>query len=105
LRPGISSRTGRRKSASLRDGVPKLALHAKIRGRTVQDIARDVLKLSREGLEARDRQGCKGKTEAAFLDTLDETVATGKTSAENLLALYNGNWHQDVTRVFRDFAY
>jgi glutamate--cysteine ligase len=90
---------------TLRDDVPKLALHAKIRGRTVQAIARDVLSLSRKGLEARNRQGCKGKTEAGFLDTLDETVATGKTAAENLLALYHGSWHGDVKRVFRDFAY
>jgi glutamate--cysteine ligase len=90
---------------TLRDDVPRLALHAKIRGRTVQDIAREVLTLSRKGLAARNRQGCKGKTEAAFLDTLDETVATGKTAAENLLALYHGSWNGDVKRVFRDFAY
>jgi glutamate--cysteine ligase len=90
---------------TLRDDVPSLALHAKIRGRTVQDIAREVLALSRKGLAARNRQGCKGKTEAGFLDTLDETVATGKTAAENLLALYHGSWNGDVKRVFRDFAY
>ena len=41
----------------------------------------------------------------SFLAVLDETVATGKTAAENLLDLYNGAWHHDVTRVFRDFAY
>jgi glutamate--cysteine ligase len=64
-----------------------------------------VLAISRAGLEARGRQGCKGKTEAAFLDTLDETVATGKTAAENLLALYHGSWGGDISRVFRDFAY
>jgi glutamate--cysteine ligase len=90
---------------TLRDDVPKLALNAKIRGRTVQDIAREVLMLARKGLDARNRQGCKGKTEAAFLDTLDETVATGKTAAESLLALYHGSWSGDVKRVFRDFAY
>jgi glutamate--cysteine ligase len=90
---------------TLRDDVPRLALHAKIRGRTVQDLAREVLMLARKGLAARNRQGCKGKTEAAFLDTLDETVATGKTAAENLLALYHGSWNGDVKRVFRDFAY
>lgn len=89
----------------LRDEVPRLALHAAIRGRSVQDIAKDVLKLARAGLEARGLQGCKGKTEAAFLDPLDEIAQSGKTAAENLLALYNGDWHQDVTRVFRDFAY
>ena len=89
----------------LRDDVPRLALHASIRGRSVQDIARDVLKIARAGLEARGLQGCKGKTEAAFLDPLDEIAQSGKTAAENLLALYNGSWHHDVTRVFRDFAY
>jgi glutamate--cysteine ligase len=89
----------------LRDDVPKLALKAMIRGRTVQDIAKDVLKLSRAGLEGRGAQGCKGKTEASFLDVLDETVSTGKTAAENLLSLYHGSWNGDITRVFRDFAY
>ena len=90
---------------TLRDDVPRLALHAKIRGRSVQDIAKDVLKIARQGLEARALHGCKGKTEAAFLDPLDEIAQSGKTAAEHLLALYNGDWHQDVTRVFRDFAY
>jgi glutamate--cysteine ligase len=89
----------------LRDDVPKLALAATIRGRTMREIAADVLLLARKGLEARNRQGCKGKTEAAFLDPLDEIVATGKTAAENLLALYHGSWNGDVRRVFRDFAY
>lgn len=89
----------------LRDDVPVQALNAMIRGRSVRDIAKDVLKLSRAGLEARGRHGCKGKSEAAFLDVLDETVSTGKTAAENLLALYNTSWNGDITRVFRDFAY
>ena len=60
---------------------------------------------SRAGLEARGLQGCKGRTEAAFLDVLDETAATGRTAAENLLALYNGSWGGNIDRVFRDFAY
>jgi glutamate--cysteine ligase len=36
---------------------------------------------------------------------LDETVATGKTAAENLLDLYHGAWKGNIERVFRDFAY
>lgn len=90
---------------ALREAVPRQGLKALIRGRTVQDIARDMLKLSRAGLEQRNRQGCKGKTEASFLDVLDETVATGKTAAENLLDLYHGAWNGNIERVFRDFAY
>ena len=89
----------------LRDDVPTQALNATIRGRSVRDISRDVLALARAGLLARNEQGCKGKTEAAFLDVLDETVSTGKTAAENLLALYHGSWNGNIDRVFRDFAY
>ena len=89
----------------LRDAVPREGLKAIIRGRTVQDVARDMLKLSRAGLDARHRLGCKGKTEASFLDVLDETVSTGKTAAENLLDLYHGPWNCNIERVFRDFAY
>jgi glutamate--cysteine ligase len=90
---------------SLRDAVPGQALKAKIRGRMVQDVARDVLAVSRTGLEKRGEMGCKGKTEASFLDILDETVASGKTAAENLLDLYNGRWGGNIERVFRDFAF
>ena len=90
---------------ALRDAVPKQGLAAIIRGRTVRDIARDVLKLSRGGLEKRDCTGCKGRTEAGFLDVLDEIAESGRTPAEDLLDLYNSTWKGDISRVFRDFAY
>ncbi len=90
---------------ALRDAVPRQGLKTMICGRTVQDIAKDVLKLSRGGLEQRNQQGCKGKSEASFLDVLDETANTGKTAAENLLDLCRGAWNGNIERVFRDFAY
>ncbi|MGQ0484047.1 MAG: glutamate--cysteine ligase [Hyphomicrobiales bacterium] len=89
----------------LRDAVPRQGLKAKLRGRTVQDIAREALKLSRAGLAARGQQGCKGKTEASFLDVLDDIAASGKTPAGHLLDLYHGPWGGKIERVFRDFAY
>ena len=90
---------------ALRDAVPREGLKSMIRGRTVQDIAKDALRLARAGLESRNQHGCKGKTEASFLDVLDETANTGKTAAENLLDLYHGAWNGNIERVFRDFAY
>jgi glutamate--cysteine ligase len=90
---------------AMRETVPRLALQAEIGGRTVQDVARDMLALSRAGLERRRRLGCKGRSEAQFLDVLDEIAETGRTRAEDLLAHYDGDWNRDVTRVFRDFAF
>jgi glutamate--cysteine ligase len=90
---------------ALRHAIPRQALSAEIKGESVLAVARRVLDISRTGLERRNATGCKGNTEASFLDTLDETVATGKTSAQNLLDLYHGSWNADMSRVFRDFAY
>ena len=89
----------------LRDDVPRLGLKAMIRGRTMRELAAEVLVLARTGLAARNIAGCKGKPETTFLDVLDETVSSGKTAADNLLDLYNGAWKGDISRVFRDFSY
>lgn len=83
----------------LRDEVPRMALHATLRGRMVRDIARDVLKIARDGLNAR------GLGEAQFIDPLDQIALSGKTEAEELLALYHGSWQGDVKKVFRACAY
>jgi glutamate--cysteine ligase len=90
---------------ALRDAVPRQALQAQIAGRSVQDVAKDMLALSRRGLDNRHEMGCKGRSEARFLDVLDEIAASGRTRADDLLKLHETAWRGDVTRVFRDFAY
>jgi glutamate--cysteine ligase len=90
---------------NLREAVPREALQAKIKGRLVQDVAKDMLALSRHGLGERRIVGCKGKTETRFLNDLDDIAASGRTRADELLQLYDTSWNHDVKRVFRDFAY
>ncbi|MGH6874334.1 MAG: glutamate--cysteine ligase [Aestuariivirgaceae bacterium] len=90
---------------ALRDAVPREALLAKVRGRSVRDIAREILSYARAGLQRRGRKGCKGRDESSFLDVLEEIVESGRTPADDLLALYHGPWKGDIDRVFRDFAY
>ena len=90
---------------AMRDAVPKQALKATVAGRPLRDVARDVLAIARDGLETRHRLGVYDRSEAHFLEALDEIVASGQTNAEELLALYHGEWQGDITRVFRDFAF
>ena len=89
----------------LRDAVPRRALSAMVKGREVRDVARDILAFARAGLAARGRKGCKGRDETRFIDVLDEIVESGRTPADDLLALYHGRWRGDIDRVFREFAY
>jgi glutamate--cysteine ligase len=76
-----------------------------IAGRKLQDVAIDVLAIAREGLDARNNVGPGEKTEAKFLDVLDEIAQSGNSAADDLLALYEGQWQGDIDRVFRDFAF
>lgn len=74
--------------------VPELALKAPFRDGTVQDLAKKVLALSRQGLEARDLQ------EAKFLQPLEEIAESGLTCADRLLAAYSGTWGEQIDNVY-----
>lgn len=89
----------------LRDAVPKGALKTRFRRYTVQDLAREVLAVAREGLEARARQDGMGHDESVFLDAVEDIVGTGRTPAEELLDRYYGPWNREIDPVFREYAY
>jgi glutamate--cysteine ligase len=89
----------------LRDGVPKLALGAAIRGRSVRDLARECLAIAREGLARRARLDIGGRDETRHLETLDDIVARGITPAEELIEKFKGPWGGSVEPVFSEQAY
>ncbi|MEM7190307.1 MAG: glutamate--cysteine ligase [Pseudomonadota bacterium] len=80
---------------------------AEIRGRSMRDLARDVLAISEAGLKARAREGAGGMIpdERHFLNALHDLVETGKTSSDELLERYHGDWNGDVTKVFGEYSY
>jgi glutamate--cysteine ligase len=89
----------------LRADVPKLALKAVIAGRSVQDIARDALALSRHGLKRRAYLDGAGQDETKHLAYAEEIVASGRTSAERLLERYHGIWSGSVRPVFKECVF
>jgi glutamate--cysteine ligase len=90
---------------TLRDEVPRTALATRFRNRTVQEIARDLLGLSREGLRRRAKLGWSGPDETSFLAPVEEIVETGMTAADRLLDDYETRWKRSVEPVFREYAY
>jgi len=86
----------------LRADVPRLALKAVVAGRSVQDVARDALALSREGLKRRAHQDETGQDETKHLAYAEEIVESGRTRAERLLELYHGAWNASVAPAFRE---
>jgi len=89
----------------LREDVPRLGLAAEIRGRTVLDIARDVLQIAHEGLTARARLNGAGDNETGFLSPLQQVVDNEETPAERKLKLYRGAWKESVDPIFFECSY
>jgi glutamate--cysteine ligase len=89
----------------LRADVARLGLKAQVGGRSVQDVAKDMVAIARSGLKNRNRLSAGMVDETGYLSELEEIATSGITPAERLLDLYNGPWKGDVRRVFEDFAY
>lgn len=90
---------------ALRRDVPRHALKAPFRKGTVQNLARDVVRLAKQGLKARARRDGLDADESIFLDEIETIAETGITPAEDLLARFHGPWRGDIERVFVECAY
>ncbi len=89
----------------LRDAAAREGLAAMHGGRSLRDIAREVLAVSRAGLARRARLDQGGADETGFLNLLDEIAETGRCPARILLEAYHGAWEEQVDRVFRELSY
>jgi glutamate--cysteine ligase len=89
----------------LRADAARSGLKAKVGGRSLQALGRDVLAIARQGLRNRARIGPAMTDEAGFLEPLDEIVETGLTAADRWLELYFGAWREDVASVYEEAAY
>jgi len=90
---------------AMRRQVPRLGLDARIRSRTLRDVALEVLDFAREGLHRRARRGQSGEDETHFLDTLFSIAGSGRTPASELLEDYNTRWGGDIDKVYEEYAY
>ena len=90
---------------ALRNEVPTKALTATFRGKPLEGIARETLKISRLGLKNRNKLNPEGFDETHFLAPLEEIVAAGITDAERMLKAYNSIWAGSVEPIFLEYAY
>jgi glutamate--cysteine ligase len=89
----------------LRDLVPKTALKTSFRDGNLQDVAKDILKISRQGLSRRAIFNENGQDETVFLTPLEDIVESGITPAEEMLQRFNKNWDNNIDPVFTEYAY
>ena len=82
-------------------------LQARVGDLNMHDLAREVVAIAEAGLRARSRPGAGGllPDETHFLNALKESLETGQTPADELLARYHGDWQGDLSRVYAEYSY
>ena len=82
-------------------------LQAEVSGIKMMELARQAVNISNAGLVARARTGAGGMVpdETHFLNALEDSLETGQTPADELLARYHGDWEGDLTRIYEDYSY
>ena len=95
---------------AMRDSVPRQGFVTPFRGRSVRELARQMLEISAEGLKRRacgDGTGldAAGMSEDGFLNPLRMLVERGYTRADELLRRYREDWKGDIAPLFREYNF
>jgi len=90
---------------ALRNGVPKSGLRTPFRATSVNEIAREALRIARLGLKNRARINTKSQDETIYLAPLEAMAGKGHTLADELLERFHGRWEGDINRIFEEFAF
>ena len=89
----------------LRDDVPRTALKTKFKNYSVQDLAIDILNMSKSGLHRRAKFDSAGNDESSFLDPLFKIVNSGNSPADDLIKSFEGPWRGNIDNVFSELIY
>ena len=89
----------------LRVDAARFGLKARIGRRGVQNVAREIVAISREGLRRRAREGAMAVDEAHFLDPLTAIAQSGVTMGEYLAQHFAADLHGDARKLLSEVSF
>jgi glutamate--cysteine ligase len=90
---------------ALRDDVPRLGLAASVQGRSLCDVALDMLAIARQSLRRRSRRNAAGDDETLWLRPLEAIAKAGRSPAQEWIDRYNGAWERSVDPAFGEAVF
>ncbi len=91
--------------SALRLDAARHGFHARIAGRTVQEVALQLLEISREGLRRRAAAGAFAVDETHFLDPVQRVAESGVTMGEYTAHRFIAQLGRDVGRLLGENAF
>jgi glutamate--cysteine ligase len=84
--------------------VTRGGLAARMRGIRVAELARELLSIAGEGLRRQAALDGDGRDERRYLEPLIEQAESGRTTADELLRLWQGPWEQRIAPLIDALA-
>ena len=84
--------------------APRIGLKTAHAGHNLQDIAKEILILAREGLQRQKVHNNCGVDETIYLDVLEEIATSGTTLAERLLKDWTGSPANKLANLLKHCA-
>jgi len=73
-------------------------LQARYGGNLIQELAQELIRLSKKGLESRISRGLESARVIKYLEPLEEIVSSGETFSERLIKAWKGELHYSPSR-------
>lgn len=86
----------------MRREVPRLGLATRIGSLSLHELARLLLPLAEQGLQARGLHNEQGQDESVLLRPLERIVETGRSPAQDLLERYGTQWGGAIEPVYQE---
>ena len=83
----------------LRANVPKDGLQTEIKGRKVEDYAKEIISIAELSLNKMNNRDEDNNSEAIYLQNIKELVHNGMCPADVILKNWYGNWNKDVSKL------
>ena len=92
---------------SLRKSASKEGLSGGIDNISIMNLSKQVLAISRAGLEARQKSNATNscQDESHFLDILTKSAETGIAPADRIMDFFQNKWNKNPLKAFEEFSY
>ena len=90
---------------TMREQVPARGFAVDVAGRSLREVARDMIAIAKGGLSRRGLRDPDGRDEAVYLAPLEARIDSGRTRAEDLLDRFHGAWDGNIDPVFAENAF
>ncbi len=83
----------------------KNGLNTNLRNKPIYQLAKNFIAIAKKGLDNRAIVNKQNKNESIFLNEIESMINNQETPASILIKKFNGNWKENINKIFDEEAF